>query len=238
MSDLELFVESPYTYNGVHVPRVTEILGSMLTEEYLMYWAQKMGRIHKDIDTMRDTAADKGSIVHEMCENFLRYRMLPNFDAVPQIFRKQCRNAFDGFLIWINNLEANGHFWKPLMLEVPVVNELYGGTLDCLMQIDDKIYLLDFKTSNQLSWKYCLQVAAYRKSLRELHGIVVDGCCVLRFDKYSRTFPEEMMYDCHDRIMGDFMDQCEALFVNIAQAYWQRAQVEREYKRLTGLKRV
>ena len=79
MSDLELFADSPYTYNGVHVPRVTEILGSMLTEEYLMYWAQKMGRYGKNIDDLRDSAADKGTIVHSFCEEFLRYRYLPDF---------------------------------------------------------------------------------------------------------------------------------------------------------------
>ena len=72
--DNEIFGTSPYINNGIHVPRVTEILSKMLSEDYLMYWAQKMGRVGKDIDDIRGSAADKGTIVHSFCEEFLRYR--------------------------------------------------------------------------------------------------------------------------------------------------------------------
>ena len=32
-----------YSYNGVFVPRVNDILSSMLSEDYLMRWANSLG---------------------------------------------------------------------------------------------------------------------------------------------------------------------------------------------------
>jgi hypothetical protein len=231
----DVFAGSPYKFQGIHVPRVTEILSKMVSEDYLMYWAQKMGRYNKDIDQVRDSAADKGTIVHQFCEDFLRYRFLPDYSTIPQEYRKMCMNAFHGFMMWINNINDN-YQWKPLMIEHPVCCDLYGGTLDALLLIGGKTYLIDFKTSNYLSWKYTLQVAAYRRVLREIYGIDVDGCCILRLDKYRKTHPEEMMFDLSDPQMRGYMDSCEALFVNLAMAYWQRMMVENEYKNITGMR--
>lgn len=48
LSDIS-FEESPYMYGSNYVPRVTSILSDMLHEEYLMRWANYMGRIkHQD----------------------------------------------------------------------------------------------------------------------------------------------------------------------------------------------
>jgi hypothetical protein len=231
----DIFITSPYEYQGYHVPRVTEILSKMVSEDYLMYWAQKMGRAGKDIDELRDSAADKGTIVHGFCENFLRYRMLPDFSILPYEHRRMCTNAFYGFMLWMDNINNNYH-WKPLMIEQSISCDLYGGTLDALLEIGGKKYLIDFKTSNYISWKYTLQLAAYRRALREVYGIDVDGCCILRMEKYKKTHPEEMMFNLDDPQMRSYMDTCEALFVNLAMSYWQRNAVENEYKNITGMR--
>ena len=234
-NNIELFPDSPYSYGGSNVPRVTHILSEMLHEDALMGWAYKMGTMGRDIDDIKDDAADKGSIVHAMCEYFLRYRMFMQIpDGTPYRARRECQNAFNSFLLWIDNIN-NNHMWKPLVLEEPLICELFGGTMDALLQIDDGIYLIDFKTSNFLNYKYCLQVAAYRYMLRVTRGIEVDGCCVLRLEKRKKNcFPEEMFFDLHDKEMKSFMDNCEAMFINIANGYWQRAQTEAQYKCITG----
>lgn len=230
---IELFEDSPYIYNGMHVPRVTEILGKMLAEDYLMKWAHKMGSIHKDMDAVRDAAADTGTLVHKIIEDFLRYRMLPDFNLVPGNHRRLCRNCFDGFLLWITNIENCGLFWRPLLIEHTIVTPLYGGTLDLLIEIGGRNYLIDFKTSHQMSWKYCLQLAAYWSAL----SMPVDGCMVIRFNKYKPCFPEEMVFDFDNNDMYEFIKSCSALFTNIASAYWGRASVEFNYKNITGLRR-
>ena len=235
MNNIDLFPDSPYVYGGSHVPRVTHILSEMLHEEALMDWAFKMGKVGQDINTIKDHAADKGTIVHSMCEYFLRYRMIPSVpEDLPYMPKRECQNAFNSFMLWISNINAN-HMWRVLALEEPLVCDKFGGTMDALLEIDGRIYLIDFKTSNFLNYKYCLQVAAYRYMLRITRGIEVDGCCVLRLEKKKKNcFPEEMFFDLHDKEMKSFMDNCEAMFLNTAEAYWQRAQTESQYKCITG----
>lgn len=237
-TELELFEDSPYVFNGVKVPRVTHILHEMLHAESLVSWAHRMGKFGNDVEAIKNIAADKGTIVHSMCEFFLRYRVSPlNHPEIdmPMKYKRDCLNAFSSFMCWINNINENGLFWRPLMLEQPLVCDMFGGTMDCLLEIDSKVYLIDFKTSNFLNCNYCLQLAAYRYMLRILYGIEVDGCLVLRLEKKRRNeFPEEMMFNMHNEDDRQFMNDCEALFLNIAQAYWQRIAVERQYKCLTG----
>jgi len=235
MNGVDLFPDSPYSYGGSHVPRVTHILSEMLHEDALMDWAYKMGKVGQNIDKIKDNAADKGTIVHSMCEYFLRYRMIPSVpEDLPSKPYRECQNAFDSFMLWITNVN-NNYPWKVLALEDPLVCNKFGGTMDALLEIDGRIYLIDFKTSNYLNYKYCLQIAAYRYMLRITRGIEVDGCCVLRLEKKKRNcFPEEMFFDLHDNEMKNFMDNCEAMFLSVAEAYWQRAQTEVQYKCITG----
>lgn len=236
----DLFVGSPYMYGDRCVPRVTEILSAMLHEEYLMNWAEKMGRFHRDRAEILESAADIGTLVHAACETFLKTRWISTFD-MKYIDRdrntvKKCRNAFNSFLNWIDNLNKN-YFWKPVYVEHHLVTPCYGGTLDALLEIGGKLYLIDFKTSNQLSYKYILQLAAYRYALRLLYSIDVDGCIVLRLDKYrANSFPEEMMIDLSDPTMAQFMNECEIMFMDLVSAYYNRLYVERYYMSITGKK--
>lgn len=236
----DLFIGSPYQYNGRCVPRVTEILSAMLHEEYLLDWAEKMGSIHKSRADILENAADKGTIVHDACELFLRTRWAVNFDDLDRDknTKRQCKNAFNSFLNWIYNLDKN-YFWKPVMIEHPLITPYFGGKLDALLEIGGKLYLIDFKTSNQLSYKYILQVAAYRYALRTIYNICPDGCCILRLDKYhTNSFPEELMLDINDPMVAPFVDECEHMFLDITSAYYDRMYVERYYKSITGKSRA
>lgn len=230
--------DSPYYFNGKPVPRVTNILSAMLHEEYLMNWAEKMGRFNVDRNEILENAASIGSAVHEWCENFLRYRMVPDFSNTPRTKRNmKMINAFNSFMTWIYDLEAN-HIWKPVMMEVPLVNELYGGTLDALLEIDGRLCIIDFKTSNQMSYKYVLQVIAYRYTLREVYGINVDRLYVLRFNKTKVEMPEELLLDLEKPDVLEFANNCENMFLALVYAYYNRNMVENYYKYFTGSERI
>ncbi len=66
----------------------------------------------------------------------------------------------------------------------------YGGSLDGIIQDDKgKLYVLDFKTSNQIDpLGYSCQVAAYSFALKEMYGLYTapDGIIV----RFSKTKPE------------------------------------------------
>ena len=56
------------------------------------------------------------------------------------------------------------------------------------MRINGKIYLIDFKTSNHVTYKYYLQLAAYSKVLREKENINIDGVIILQLNKYQPKY--------------------------------------------------
>ena len=61
----------------------------------------------------------------------------------------------------------------------------YAGTLDRVITIDGKTYLVDIKTSNSIYPSYWLQLAAYRELLGDLHKI--DGVAILWLNAKTRT---------------------------------------------------
>lgn len=76
-------------------------------------------------------------------------------------------------------------------LAVASVKYRYGGRLDALAMMGNKLVLLDWKTSNAIRDDYALQVAGYRLALKETYGLNVDRALVVRFDKVD---PEVLDY--------------------------------------------
>ena len=46
--------------------------------------------------------------------------------------------------------------------EESLISPYYAGTYDLLVNINGDPYLVDFKTSNHVGYKYFMQIAAYR----------------------------------------------------------------------------
>ena len=63
--------EEKYYFNGVPVPRVTEIISKMISEEYLLYWANALGFKHQGYKKTVQAAADVGSESHDLINRFL-----------------------------------------------------------------------------------------------------------------------------------------------------------------------
>ena len=63
--------EERYFYNEVPVPRVTEIISKMISEEYLLYWANSLGFKHQGYKKTVQRAADIGSESHDLINRFL-----------------------------------------------------------------------------------------------------------------------------------------------------------------------
>ena len=70
MIDSQMTIEDPhYTFNGIPVPRVTEIL-SFIDMESLIGWANYMGFQHKKHKDILDEAARIGSLTHGNIRHF------------------------------------------------------------------------------------------------------------------------------------------------------------------------
>ena len=221
-----------YKYQSHNVPRVTEILSAMLHEEYLMGWANAMGLYKRKKHTeITQVSADIGTFVHHFIEIFLKNNESPDYNSIPLSLRSRVMNAFNSFLEWWEIIKKTEY--KILMQETTLVCKYFGGTLDMLIEINDKIYIVDFKTSNHPSYKYFLQLSAYRYMLATEHDIEIDGVIILMLNKTTCKFTE-MVLDFSIAEHLQYINQCEECFLSLVYAYYNRCLIENGYKAIFG----
>lgn len=226
--NLLLYFSHKYYYNKSPVPRVTEILSSMLHEDYLMTWSNNIGLYQKKkYKDVLNIAANKGSYVHSFIEDFIMNNKEPDVDKVPCDMRDEVKNAFDSFLLWWEIITKNNKV-EIIYSEHTLTCPYYGGTLDLLIKINDRIFLIDFKTSNYPSYKYFLQLSAYRYCLYNYENININGCLILMLDKRSISF-DELVLDFNIEEHYQFISYCEQSFLSILYAYYNRLKVEYHY---------
>ena len=129
----------------------------MIHSDALMYWANSLGFKGIGYRATLNAAAKVGTVAHEAIELFLNEK-LETKDNVP----------FLGFIMWYNMLVDQGFDIQVIYTEHKIVCNWFGGTVDCLLSINGKLYLVDFKTSNHVTYKYFLQLAAYRFMLKSV----------------------------------------------------------------------
>lgn len=144
----------------------------------------------------RDTAGSIGHQAHAVIEQYLNTWMamgaepkdikdLVPFGSQYQVFGA-VRSAEAGF---------KKYHVVPVASELLVGSDKYqcAGTLDALMLyvFAPGVYeleLWDFKSSNQVSDSYALQVSAYKKFFEDMTGLKIKRCRILHIDKYSDKF--------------------------------------------------
>lgn len=227
--------ESPYSYFGSKVPRVTSILKEMIYSDGLMNWANYIGRAkHMDHNKFSENSANIGTRVHDAIEKYVSTGYVETFSDVDNISDKyKMKNAFMSFKEWWDIIST--HDIEVLMQEQPLVCKYYGGTLDMLLKIDGRKFLIDFKTSNHFSYKYHLQTAAYRRSLYTEYGIIVDGILILKLNKEVVCF-EEQVIDLTLIQNIQYINDCERFFMSLVYSYYNRFYIETRSKDIFGLR--
>lgn len=219
-----------YIYDDRRVPRVTEILSAMLHEEYLMRWANSLGFKHKSYRSTLAEAADKGTYSHDAVEKYILEGSIPDYNKLPFMAKDVVFNAFNSFLTWWEIISSNPY--EVLAVEKRMACEWFGGTLDLLIKIDGKVWLVDFKTSNHPSYKHFLQMGAYIHMLRK-EGIIVEGVIILMLDKDNVSFKEKIL-DLSVAESLEFMKECEETFMSLVYAYYRRTDIELKYSDIFG----
>lgn len=151
------YVVTDTTTGEITKPKgVTTIIGKVIAKD-LMGWAvtcaieyltPKLPVItEKDLEdasheyeNRRDSGASTGSEAHAMVEHFLKGEPVDIGTAT-----EEARNAYNAFVEWFNKV-------KPEVINVEEViysaEYDYPGTYDCMLKIDEKVYLCDLKTTN------------------------------------------------------------------------------------------
>uniref|UniRef100_A0A6M3Y0C1 Putative PD-(D/E)XK nuclease superfamily protein n=1 Tax=viral metagenome TaxID=1070528 RepID=A0A6M3Y0C1_9ZZZZ len=131
-------------------------------------------------------ALDVGSEVHNAIEKYLKADHWTGKQAAWIALKGQARSAFCAFQTW-----EKEHNLKPIALEQTVYGDCWAGTLDFIGYFDNKLYVIDWKSSAGFYPEMRYQVAAYRWALGFVpvedcevpHMALIEGCGILRLDK-------------------------------------------------------
>lgn len=215
--------DARYIHNGVKVPRVTEVLREMWYEESLIKWANYLGFKRKNYEKELDYASYIGTTVHDSVEEFLSTEEFPLITPDSHVI-----NAITGFNQWYSIVKNKG--FAVLSMEQKLTCPWFGGTYDLLANIDNKICLIDFKTSKFIGIKYYMQLAAYMYMLH-LNNIKIDIAMILRLHKDEPQFTEYVV-DLSIQQNQEFMRNCFETFMSLAYAYFNRVKLENQFKNL------
>jgi hypothetical protein len=158
-----------YRRNGEYYPSITYVLSSYPKGTHFEDWLKKVGYASEHI--MRKSG-DEGTQVHNMIEEYLEGKELNFLTAFgdPQ-YSPDVWQMFLKFTEWWEQ-------YKPTLIETEVhlfSDELkVAGTCDIICEVDGELWVVDFKTSNNLHTSYELQAAFYGKCYEECFGKKID----------------------------------------------------------------
>ena len=126
-----------------------------------------------------DVAKENGTLAHNWIGNHIEAKIGSDKELLPTPDSVEAKNAIDAFCGW-----AKSHQITWLASEEVICSDVHrvAGKLDAIAVIDGITYLVDFKTSGQISESYLIQCAGYDLMLQEM-GFHVAGYLVLRIPK-------------------------------------------------------
>lgn len=181
-----------YKVNGKRVPGVTTILG-VLAKPALVKWANNLGLEGIDSNKYVDKLARIGTLAHYRIECELRGDE-PDLDPYSPEEVEKSDNALLSWWAW-----REQHTIDPLLIEEPMVSEeyRYGGTMDCVGDVDNVPTLIDLKTSKGVYPEHVMQAAAYVHLLAE-NGYAVERVLILQIGRDESEGFSEHAYGISD----------------------------------------
>lgn len=177
-----------YRRNGEYYPSITYVLSYYPKGKIYENWLKQVGFAS---DYIVKKAGEEGTQTHELIEKYLEGEELsflsPNGNPLyhPDVWRM--------FLKFVEFWET----YKPTLIETEVhlFSDEYkvAGTCDLVCEIDGELWIIDFKTSNNLQTTYDLQTAIYGKCYEECFGKTPDRFGILWLKSSKRKFNKEKM---------------------------------------------
>lgn len=170
--------------SGSFIPSVTTILQAYPKDAHFFQWLKQVGN---DADTIRDEAGRRGSIVHSLTERYDAGEEINLLDNGGNInFKMSEWTMFERYVEYRKQVQQDIMF-----SEINFISETlgYAGTVDRIVNINGKTYLIDIKTSNTIYDHYWCQLAAYNELIKEAYQSkhVIDHVAVLWLNAKTRT---------------------------------------------------
>jgi genome maintenance exonuclease 1 len=169
---------------GTHekLPSVTTILSATQSDEKkesLAKWKQKVGEI--EADKIRDSAAERGTIMHRIIEGYLLGQRHADFSDVGQDAGVMAQKIIDQGL--------EGHMDEIWGSEITIhYPGLFAGATDLCGIYEGRESIIDFKQSNKMKRKewisdYFVQLAAYAMGHNYVYGTNIQSGTILMCTK-------------------------------------------------------
>lgn len=163
-----------YKRNGLYYPSVTSVLNYFPKNKFFEEWLKDVGH---SADIIARKAAEEGTLVHESIEKYLKGEEL--------IWIEENGIVNYPLEVWRMILKFTD-FWttyKPKLIasEHHIFSDehQYAGTIDLVVELGEKRWLLDIKTSNSLHTSYELQLAAYANAWNESFEEKIDNVGII-----------------------------------------------------------
>lgn len=221
------FESEKYNYKGNVIPRVSEILSSMDNMSFIPKWANYLGFKRLSYEKELAFSADIGTHVHNFNELYIK-GIKYDINDVPDNMKIKILNAHTAFINWYDIISK--HSIDIIGIEMELICQWFGGTCDLIISIDGKTYIVDYKTSNHISYKHFLQLSAY-KYIMELNGYKIDGCIILQLNKNEPVFTEYILnFDIPEHL--DFINQCKVTFEGMLYGYYNKLYCIEQYNNI------
>lgn len=170
----EYFKEDTHEYfiDGVKYPSVTDIAKPISFE--------RLDALQKSV---LDRAKMRGQIVHELCEEYLLCGEIDENAVESEILP-----YIASFIEWARTYNPIVLFTEKRLFSA---NMGYCGCLDLLCYIDDKLTLIDYKTTSAIDKKsLSVQLSGYEQLVYHCLGKKVEQFMVLHLKKNGYTYKE------------------------------------------------
>tara|TARA_A100001011_G_scaffold291794_1_gene303423 strand:- start:309 stop:941 length:633 start_codon:yes stop_codon:yes gene_type:complete len=186
--------------NDKRLKSVTTIINGNLgwSKGALIGWTRKHCLNGDDSMKLLKEAGRIGTLAHIMIEEFIKGGVVKLDDYTPNEI-SQAKTAYYGFYNWIANNNVEFH-----ETELKLVSEEYqfGGTFDAICEVNGKLVICDWKTSNDVHSEFLIQLGAYRQLIKENLDHDIRGAILLRLDKEEKGVYEEHHYKIKDLNWG------------------------------------
>ena len=131
-------------------------------------------------------AGDFGTRAHKYFEDML---VMEKSDLSSVVVEPGFETVVANFIQWRESMPDD---FKVVENEKMVYSAqyLFAGAVDAVIRVNDKLIIMDWKTSNRIQNEYALQASAYAKAYEEMTGLAVDEAWIVRFDKIARKMPQ------------------------------------------------
>ena len=167
------------TPEGNLYPSITTVL-SIRNKKGLHEWRERVG--HDVANYIARTAANRGTAVHKMCEDYLNNQHL----AWPSEFEKHKSKNFLAWCMFAQMKDILENINNIKCLESNLYSDTLkvAGQVDCIAEYKGELSVIDFKTSSKerkddYNENYYIQTCAYAEMFYERTGQKIDKLVIL-----------------------------------------------------------